>query len=46
MSVFMRASYASNSHVDRGERAAIPIDFTEALLMVGLALGSKALGIW
>ena len=26
--------------------SACPVDFTEALLLVGIALGAKALGLW
>ena len=40
MSVYMRTATM------RRLRAAVSIDFTEALLMVGLVIGSKALGLW
>lgn len=43
MSVFTSLHQAAYSRV---RRSAAPIDFTEALLMVALALGSKALGLW
>jgi hypothetical protein len=43
MSVYSRAQHAAHFHAGR---TTAPIDFTEALLVVALALGSKALGLW
>jgi hypothetical protein len=44
MSVYTRVHTAA--HVRARQAATAPLDFTEALLMVALAVGSKALGLW